>query len=109
MQDCKAISDVVLHDFAKCKRKTNHMIINNFKKLIEENKSMLNELTLGLFEDSIRCFDAGIYRQAYLLAYQGFTQYIRNIVRDAKMPTGYDPNKWNGVQAKLNNEKEFDL
>ena len=84
------------------------MIINNFKKLIEENKSMLNELTLGLFEDSIRCFDAGIYRQAYLLAYQGFTQYIRNIVRDAKMPTGYDPNKWNGVQAKLKNEKEFD-
>ena len=84
------------------------MIINNFKKLIEENKSMLNELTLGLFEDSIRCFDAGIYRQAYLLAYQGFTQYIRNIVLDAKMPTGYDPNKWNGVQAKLKNEKEFD-
>ena len=36
------------------------MIINNFKKLIEDNKSMLNELTLGLFEDSIRCFDAGI-------------------------------------------------
>ena len=84
------------------------MIINNFKKLIEENKSMLNELTLGLFEDSIRCFDAGIYRQAYLLAYQGFTQYIRNIVLDAKMPTGYDQNKWNGVQAKLKNEKEFD-
>ena len=84
------------------------MIINNFKKLIEENKSMLNELTLGLFEDSIRCFDAGIYRQAYLLAYQGFTQYIRNIVRDANMPTGYDQNKWNGVQAKLKNEKEFD-
>lgn len=84
------------------------MIINNFKKLIEENKSMLNELTLGLFEDSIRCFDAGIYRQAYLLAYQAFTQYIRNIVRDAKMPTGYDSNKWNSVQAKLKNEKEFD-
>ena len=84
------------------------MIINNFKKLIEENKSMLNELTLGLFEDSIRCFDAGIYRQAYLLAYQGFTQYIRNIVLDAKMPTGYVPNKWNGVQAKLKKEKEFD-
>lgn len=84
------------------------MIINNFKKLIEENKSMLNELTLGLFEDSIRCFDAGIYRQAYLLAYQGFTQYIRSIVRDAKMPTGYDLHKWNGIQAKLKNDKEFD-
>lgn len=84
------------------------MIINNFKKLVEESKAMLNELTLGLFEDSIRCFDAGIYRQAYLLAYQGFTQYIRSIVRGAKMPTGYDLNKWNGVQAKLNNEKEFD-
>lgn len=84
------------------------MIINVFKKLVEENKSMLNELTLGLFEDSIRCFDAGIYRQAYLLAYQGFTQYIRSIVINAKMPKGYDQNKWNGVQANLKNEKEFD-
>lgn len=84
------------------------MIIDDFKKLIEDNKGILNELTLGLFEDSISCFDAGIYRQAYLLAYQGFTQYIRSVVRDAKMPKGYDPNKWNGVQAKLNNEKDFD-
>ena len=84
------------------------MIIDDFKKLVEDNKGMLNEVTLGLFEDSIHCFDAGIYRQAYLLAYQGFTQYIRSIVRDAKMPTGYDLNKWKGVQAKLKNEKEFD-
>lgn len=55
------------------------MIIDDFKKLVEDNKAMLNELTLGLFGDSIRCFDAGIYRQAYLLAYQGFTQYIRRL------------------------------
>lgn len=27
---------------------------------------------------------------------------------DAKMPKGYDPNKWNGVQAKLKDEKGFD-
>lgn len=52
------------------------MIINNFKKLIEENKSMLNELTLGLFEDSIRCFDAGIYRQAYLLALRNISEIL---------------------------------
>lgn len=84
------------------------MIIDDFKKLVEDNKAMLNEQTLGLFEDSIRCFAAGIYRQAYLLAYQGFSQHVRNIVLNAKMPKGYDPNKWNGVQAKLKNEKEFD-
>lgn len=84
------------------------MIINNFKKLVEDNKVMLNEQTLGLFEDSISCFDAGIYRQAYLLAYQGFSHHVRNIVLNANMPKGYDQNKWKGVQAKLKNEKEFD-
>lgn len=62
------------------------MIINVFKKLIEDNKAMLNEQSSGLFEDSIRCFDASIYRQAYLLAYQGFSQHIRNMVLNAKMP-----------------------
>lgn len=84
------------------------MIINDFKRLVEDNKAKLNVQTLGLFEDSIRCFDAGIYRQAYLLAYQGFIQYIRSVVSNANMPKGYDPNKWKGVQAKLNNDKEFD-
>lgn len=84
------------------------MIIDDFKKLVEENKVMLNELTLGLFEDSIRCFDAGIYRQAYLFAYQGFMQYIRSVVRNAKMPNNYNPQNWNRVQEKLKNEKEFD-
>lgn len=84
------------------------MIINVFKKLIEDNKAMLNEQSSGLFEDSIRCFDASIYRQAYLLAYQGFSQHIRNMVLNAKMPKGYDPNKWKGIQANLKNEKEFD-
>lgn len=84
------------------------MIINNFKKLIKDNKAMLNEQTLGLFQDSMHCFDAGIYRQAYLLAYQGFSQHVRNIVLNAEKPNSYDPTKWNGVQAKLKNEKEFD-
>lgn len=84
------------------------MIIDDFKTLVEDNKAMLNELTLGLFEDSIRCFDAGIYRQAYMLAYQGFTQYIRSVARNAKKPVGYNQSNWNKVQANLINEKEFD-
>lgn len=84
------------------------MIREKFKRIIEDNNSMLTPIVRGLFEDSLRCFDAGIYRQAYILVYQGFIQYLRRVLLDAAKPTGYDQGKWNVMQAKLKNEKEFD-
>lgn len=69
---------------------------------------MLTPIVRGLFEDSLRCFDAGIYRQAYILVYQGFIQYLRGVLLDAAKPTDYDQGKWDGMQARLKKEKEFD-
>lgn len=84
------------------------MIRDVFKNLIFKNKDLLNTVSRGCFDDSVRCFDAGIYRQAYILAYQGFTQHLRCLLLNADMPTGYDDGKWISIQKKLKDEKEFD-
>lgn len=46
------------------------MIIDDFKKLIDNNRDKFTDDEYGLFSDSIRCFHSGIYRPAYIMAYQ---------------------------------------
>lgn len=84
------------------------MIVDDFKKLIENNKGAFTDDEIGLFNDSVRCFHAGIYRPAYILAYQGMMIYFRRMIQDAKMPTGYDVGKWKGIQTRLAKDKEWE-
>lgn len=83
-------------------------IAEDFRKLIETNKAAFTDEIYGLFNDSLRCFNAGIYRPAFLLAYQGLMQRFRYIVLNGKKPTAFDEGKWKGVISNLKNDKEFD-
>lgn len=84
------------------------MIVDDFQKLIDNNKGTFSDDELGLFNDSVRCFHAGIFRPAYILAYQGMMIYFRRLIQSAKMPSGYDTGKWTGVQKRLANDKEWE-
>lgn len=84
------------------------MIVDDFKKMIENNKGCFSDDEMGLFNDSIRCFHAAIFRPAYILAYQGMMIYFRRMIQTAKMPNGYDIGKWTGVQTRLVNDKEWE-
>ena len=55
------------------------MIVDDFQKLIENNEGSFTDDELGLFKDSVRCFHAGIFRPAYILAYQGMMIYFRRL------------------------------
>lgn len=46
------------------------MIVDDFQKLLDSNKASFTDDELGLFLGSVRCFHAGIFRPAYILAYQ---------------------------------------
>ncbi len=84
------------------------MIVDDFQRLVENNKASFTEDEIGLFHDSVRCFHAGIFRPAYIMAYQGMMLYFRRIIQNAKMPTGYDAGKWTGVQKRLAKDKEWE-
>lgn len=84
------------------------MIVDDFQKQINENKACFNDDELGLFYDSVRCFHAGIYRPAYILAYQGMMIYFRRLIQGAKMPTGFDTTKWSVLQLNLANDKTWE-
>ncbi len=84
------------------------MIVDDFEKMIENNKGCFTDDEMGLFKDSIRCFHAAIFRPAYILAYQGMMIYFRRMIQTAKMPSGYDAGKWKGVQTRLANDREWE-
>lgn len=84
------------------------MIVDDFQKQINENKACFNDDELGLFYDSVRYFHAGIYRPAYILAYQGMMIYFRRLIQGAKRPTGFDTTKWSVLQLNLANDKTWE-
>lgn len=84
------------------------MIVDDFQKMLETNKGSFNDDELGLFHDSVRCLHAGIFRPAYILAYQGMMIYFRRLIQDAKMPTGFDATKWKVMQLNLAKDKEWE-
>lgn len=84
------------------------MIVNDFQKHIESYKASFNDDELGLFHDSVRCFHAGIYRPAYIMAYQAMMIYFRRLIQGAKRPTGFDTTKWNVMQLNLANDKTWE-
>lgn len=84
------------------------MIADDFQRLVDNNKATFTEDEIGLFHDSVRCFHAGIFRPAYIMAYQGMMIYFRRIIQNAKTPTGYDAGKWTGLQKRLAKDKEWE-
>lgn len=84
------------------------MIVDDFLKQIESNMGCFTDDELGLFNDSVRCFHAAIYRPAYILAYQGMMIYFRRMIQNAKIPSGFDPTKWKVMQLNLTKDKEWE-
>lgn len=77
------------------------MIVDDFQKFVENNKANFTEDEIGLFRDSVRCFHAGIFRPAYIMAYQSMMIYFRRLIQNANMPTGFDAVKWKKMQLNL--------
>lgn len=84
------------------------MIVDDFERMIENNKQSFTDDVYGLFLDSVKCFRASIYRPSYLLAYQGVMQHLRHLLQTSKRPDKYDEGKWKGILSKLQNDKTFD-
>ena len=70
------------------------MIVDEFKKLIDNNMVCFTDDEMGLFRDSVR----GIYRSTYIMAYQGMMIYFRRLVMNSDMPKGFDTTKWKVMQ-----------
>lgn len=67
----------------------------DFGEWITENEQLLSEDVFGLFFDSFRCFKNDIDRPAYLLAYQGMMQHVREtVLQSLNKPTGYLDAEW---------------
>ena len=84
------------------------MIVDDFQKFVENNKANFTEDEVGLFRDSVRCFHAGIFRPAYIMAYQSMMIYFRRLIQNANMPTGFDAVKWKKMQLNLAKDKEWE-
>ena len=84
------------------------MIIDDFKKLIDNNRDKFTDDEYGLFSDSIRCFHSGIYRPAYIMAYQAVMIYFRRLLLGAQKPASFVQNKWDKLIYGLKNDKEWE-
>lgn len=59
--------------------------------------TLLCETTIGLFEDSIRCFKHEITRPAYFLAYQGMIRQLSDVIVYGCRPVEFSENDWNAI------------
>lgn len=84
------------------------MIVEDFQKFVENNRASFTDDEIGLFRDSVRCFHAGIFRPAYIMAYQSMMIYFRRLIQNEDMPAGFDAAKWNRMQANLAKDKEWE-
>lgn len=84
------------------------MIVDDFNQFIENNKASFTEDEIGLFRDSVRCFHAGIFRPAYIMAYQSMMIYFRRLIQDADMPMGFDEAKWKRIKLNLTKDKDWE-
>ena len=84
------------------------MIVDDFQKFIGDNQSVFTDDEAGLFRDSVRSFHAGIFRPAYIMAYQSMMIYFRRLIQGADMPAGFDAGKWKKMQVNLAKDKEWE-
>lgn len=84
------------------------MIVEDFQKFVENNRASFTDDEIGLFRDSVRCFHAGIFRPAYIMAYQSMMIYFRRLIQNEDMPAGFDAVKWKNMQVNLAKDKEWE-
>ncbi len=84
------------------------MIVEDFQKFVENNRASFTDDEIGLFRDSVRCFHAGIFRPAYIMAYQSMMIYFRRLIQNEDMPAGFDAVKWKKMQVNLAKDKEWE-
>lgn len=84
------------------------MIVEDFQKFVENNRASFTDDEIGLFRDSVRCFHAGIFRPAYIMAYQSMMIYFRRLIQNENKPAGFDTGKWKKMQANLAKDKEWE-
>ena len=84
------------------------MIVEDFQKFVENNRASFTDDEIGLFRDSVRCFHAGIFRPAYIMAYQCMMIYFRRLIQNEDMPAGFDAVKWKKMQVNLAKDKEWE-
>ena len=71
--------------------------MNNFESWFLAHKNEFsNDETVGMFEDAILCYHAGVVRPAYLLSYQAMMFHFRYLVLKASKPPLYDEGRWRG-------------
>ncbi len=83
--------------------------MNNFEGwfLAHKNEFSSDE-TVGMFEDAILCYHAGIVRPAYLLSYQAMMIHFRYLILNADKPPLYEEGRWRGVLNNLRSETNWD-
>lgn len=81
---------------------------HDFEVWLGVNKHLINADTVGLFEDSLRCYKNDIDRPAYLLAYQGMMVHIREIIKAGNMPKDFPLEDWKRIQKGLNDANSWD-
>lgn len=83
--------------------------MNNFEGwfLAHKNEFSSDE-TVGMFEDAILCYHAGIVRPAYLLSYQAMMIHFRYLILKASKPPLYDEGRWRRVLTNLRSETDWD-
>lgn len=82
--------------------------MNQFSKWLSENKSHLPNLTINLFEDSLKCFFNYIERPAFLLAYQGVMAYIREVLLKSAPPAGWTEGEWQNTLRNTQKDDAWD-
>lgn len=82
--------------------------MENFEKWVNTHKKILGEDVTGLLSDSLRCMNNGIYRAAYLLAYQGMMLSLRNKILNGSKPKGFDDGEWENIKKNICNENKWD-
>lgn len=70
---------------------------------VKENNPFCKE-ALVAFEDAIKCYEAGVYRPAFLISYIAFQLELKNRILDAKdKPESVDNKKWTNLRDSMNN------
>lgn len=83
--------------------------MNTFQKWLSANETHLPALTVSLFKDSLKCFYNELERPAYLLAYQGVMNFIRDILMRSDAPLGYTEAEWQAKLKPTQNDDTWDV
>jgi len=83
--------------------------MNTFESwFLAHKEKFSNDETVGMFEDAILCYHAGIVRPAYLLSYQAMMMHFRYHILNGDKPPLFDRGRWTAVLSGLRRETGWD-